>query len=201
LSIRSSTASRRRSDALSSGVAMADDPDHEKAEAQLDQILHLIGQVVTGWAELDNSLIHLLARLAGCRPKAAGIIYYALDAFSTRLAVIKGLAQHKLRKGRDRTALLRFLDRLHQLGTTRNDIVHAVYQMVYMPQRRKTVIKKMVFRSARKAPHQETIAQTGELETHVRLLQDARLWLNIYRWGPRSRSGPRRPGHPLSSLS
>ena len=45
-------------------------------------------------------------------------------------------AQHKLRPGKDRTALLQFLERLKKLATKRNDIVHAVYLMVY--ERKKT---------------------------------------------------------------
>jgi len=75
------------------------DPDREKAERQFNVILHLIGQVVVAWGEMDDTLIYVLARLSGSRLKAAGITYYALDALSTRLAVIKGLAQHKLAKG------------------------------------------------------------------------------------------------------
>jgi hypothetical protein len=46
--------------------------------------------------------------------KAAGIIYYALDASSTRLAVITGLAQHKLRPGKDRTEVLRKIGKIGQ---------------------------------------------------------------------------------------
>src|SRR5262249_53963395 len=75
-------------------------PDLEKAERQFDVILHLIGQVVVAWGKMDDALIYVLARLSGSRPKAAGITYYALDALSTRLAVIKGLAQHKLKAGK-----------------------------------------------------------------------------------------------------
>ena len=111
----------------------------EKVHQQFDVILHLIGQVVIEWGELDDSLIHLLAILSGCRLRTAGITYYALDAFSTRLAVIKGLAQHKLRKGKKRTKLLEFLERLSKLGKTRNDIIHAIYRIIYDPK-----IEKMV---------------------------------------------------------
>jgi hypothetical protein len=167
---------------------MANDPGHEKAEARFDTILHLIGQVVVGWGELDDSLIHLFARLAGCRLQAAGIAYYALDAFSTRLAVIKGLAQHKLRQGRRRKALLEFLERLKKLGNTRNDIIRAVYHIVYDPRDKKWVVKKWIFRSARKQLYQETLAQTGELENHLELLRSARFWLGMSGWlSPRSR--------------
>src|SRR5205807_9267707 len=126
--------------------------------------------------------IHLLSRLAGCRPKAAGIIYYALDAFSTRLSVITGLARHKLRSGRERTNLLRFLSRLQKLATTRNDIIHAVYQIVRQPKPQKSYVEKMVFRSAREILFQKTRAQAGELETHARLVRGARTWLGLHGW-------------------
>jgi hypothetical protein len=164
------------------GTFMHDDTDREKAQIKFDVILHLIGQVVVAWGELDNSLIHLLARLAGCKLKAAGITYYALDAFSTRFAVIEGLAQHKLKTGKKRTTLLEFLERLSKLGTTRNDIIHAVYHMVYDPKPGKWIIKKIVFPSARNDLYQETIAQTGELETHLQLLINARSWLYMNGW-------------------
>jgi hypothetical protein len=158
---------------------MPSDADQHQLE---DEILHLIGQVVTAWAELDDSLIHLLAKLAGCQPKAAGIIYYALDAFSTRLAVIEGLARHKLKTGKRRTALLQFIERLKKLATARNDIVHAVYNVVYKPKAKGPILIKKVFRSAREQLFQETVAQTGELETHVRLLGGAKQWLFLSGW-------------------
>jgi hypothetical protein len=127
-------------------------------------------------------VIHLLARLSGSRLKAAGITYYALDAFSTRLAVIKGHAQHKLKAGKKQTDLLKFLEHLGKLGTTRNNIIHAVYRKVYDPKKGKLVIRKMVFRSARKQLHQETLAQTGELETHLQELRNAWFWLFFAGW-------------------
>jgi hypothetical protein len=156
--------------------------DQEKVQAQFDVILHLIGQIVVAWGLLDESLIRLLARLLGCRPKAAGIAYYALDATSTRLAVIRGLAEHKLKPNKKRMNLLAFLTRLEKLGTARNDIIHAVYGIVYDPKISKWKIEKMIFRSARKELYQLTIAQTGELETHLRLLRGARLWLWASSW-------------------
>jgi hypothetical protein len=162
----------------------------EAGEAKFDALLHLIGQVVVAWGEMDDLLIHLLARLAGCKLRAAGVTYYALDAFSTRLAVINGLAQHKLKAGKKRTALLEWLERLNKLGKTRNDIIHAVYRMFYDPKLGKWVIKKMVFRSARKDLYQETIAQTGELETHLQLLRNARFWLYMNRWMSPARKLP-----------
>ena len=55
--------------------------------------------------------------------------------------------------------------------------------MVYLPNPPKTIIRKMVFRSAREKLYQETIAQTGELETHVRFLRGARLWLEAFWMG------------------
>jgi hypothetical protein len=168
---------------------MSADAD-EKSEHDFDVLLHLIGQVVVAWGEMDDMLIHLLARLAGFNLKAAGVTYYALDAFSTRLAVIKGLAQHKLRTGKRRTNLLEFLERLGKLGTTRNDIIHAVYRRIYDPKLGKRVIKKMVFRSARKDLYQETLAQTGELETHLKLLSDARFWLQMSGWTSSRRKLP-----------
>jgi hypothetical protein len=161
---------------------MDTDPEYEKVQRQFDQILHLIGQVVIAWGELDDSLIRLLAHLSGSRLKAAGVTYYALDAFSTRLAVINGLAQHKLKAGRKRTDLLAFLAKLNKLGTTRNDIIYAVYHVVYDSKKRKWVIKKWVFRSARKELYLETLAQTGELETHLDRLRDARTWLFLSGW-------------------
>lgn len=157
----------------------------DDAETRFAEILYLIGAVVTAWSLLDDALIRLLAKLAGCRPKSAGIIYYALDAFSTRFAVIRGLAQHKLRPGKDRTNLLAFLKRLEKLATTRNDIVHAVYHMVYEPDG-KSYVRKMVFRSAREKLYQEMLAQTGELQTHARLVRGARTWLELHGW---TRSG------------
>jgi hypothetical protein len=168
-------------------LVMDSDPAYEKAQAQFDQILHLIGQVVIAWGELDDSLIHLLARLSGCRLKSAGITYYALDAFSTRLTVITGLAQHKLRKGKNRDNLLAILSKLSKLGTARNDIVHAVYRVVFDPKRGKRgkwVIKKWVFRSARKELYQETLAQTGELKTHLDRLRGFRTWFALSGWHP-----------------
>lgn len=170
---------------------MSSDDDLDRAEAKLAQILYLIGNVVAAWAALDDPLIHLLARLAGCKPKAAGIMYYALDATRTRLTLIKGLAQHKLRKGKDRTELLKFLTRLDGLATTRNDIVHAVYQKIYDPKKDKWIIRKMVFRSVREKLYQKTVAQTGELKTHIRLLESARSWLFLSGWMVRLR--PLRP--------
>jgi hypothetical protein len=172
------------------GAFMHDDPDREKAQIKFDVILHLIGQVVVAWGKLDDLLIHLLARLAGCKLKASGVTYYALDALSTRLAVIKGLAHHKLKPGKKRTALLEFLNRLQKLGTTRNDIIHAVYRMVYDPKSGKWIIKKTVFRSARNDLYQETIAQTGELETHLQLLLNARFWLYMNGWMAPARKLP-----------
>ena len=173
---------------------MHSDPGYEKAQAQFDQILHLIGQVVMAWGELGDSLIHLFARLSGSRLKSAGITYYALDAFSTRLAVITGLAQHKLKASRKRTSLLEFLAKLSKLGTARNDIIHAVYRIVFDPKRGKRgkwVIKKWVFRSARKELYQETLAQTGELETHLDRLRGARDWLVFSGWtSPATRLPP-----------
>jgi hypothetical protein len=71
---------------------------------------------------------------------------------------------------------------LDKLATTRNEIVHAVYRPVYLPNG-KIVIRKSVFRSARKTLNAETIAQTGELQHHVRFLKDAQLWLNLSGWG------------------
>ena len=156
--------------------------DFDLADEELAKILYLIGLVVAAWAELDDYLIRLLARLIGCKPKAAGIIYYALDAFSTRFAVINGLAQHKLKVSKKRTELLGFLKRLNKLATTRNNMIHAVYHKVYTPDSGKTVIRKAVFRSKLETLHQETLAQTGELETHLNLLAGARLWLFLSGW-------------------
>jgi hypothetical protein len=169
------------------------DPDLEKAERQFDVILHLIGQVVVAWGEMDDTLIYVLARLSGSRPKAAGITYYALDATSTRLAVIKGLAQHKLKaRKKKRTDLLKLLDRLGKLGRTRNDIIHAVYRLIYDPKPGKWMITKMVFRSAREALYKETLAQTGELENHLEQLSDVRFRLRIFSdLVPRPREGRR----------
>jgi len=157
------------------------DPDLDKAQRQFDVILYLIGQVVVAWGEMDDTLIHVLARLSGNRPKAAGITYYALDALSTRLAVIKGLAQHKLKAGKKkRTDLLKLLDRLGKLGRTRNDIIHAVYRLIYDPKPDKWMIKKMVFRSLRETLYRETLAQTAELEDHLEQLSDVRFRLRIF---------------------
>jgi hypothetical protein len=172
--------------------AIKGDPDLEKAEKQFDVILHLIGQVVVAWGEMDDTLIYVLARLSGSRPKAAGIMYYALDAFSTRLVVIRGLAQHKLKAGKKRADLIRLLDQIGKLGRTRNDIIHAVYRLIYDPKPNKWIIKKMVFRSARETLYKETLAQTGELENHLELLNSVRFGLRVFSdLVPRPRKSPR----------
>jgi hypothetical protein len=163
------------------------DPGLQKAENQLDVILHLIGQVVVAWGEIDEALIYLLARLSGSRPKPAGITYYALDALSTRLAVVKGLAQHKLKAGKKRSDLLRLLEKLRKLGTTRNDIIHAVYRLTYEPESGRWTIKKMVFRSARETLYKETLAQTGELENHLEQLSSVGFSLRSFCEVPRPR--------------
>src|SRR5262245_60128186 len=129
---------------------------------------------------MDDTLIYVLARLSGSRPKTAGITYYALDALSTRLAVIKGLAQHKLKAGKKRADLLKMLDQIGKLGRTRNDIIHAVYRLIYDPKPNKWIIKKMVFRSASETLYKETLAQTVELENHLELLSSVRLGLRVF---------------------
>lgn len=168
--------------------------DHDKHDTpsrdEYDEhstILYLIGLVVSGWSELDNSLIFLLSNLAKCDLKSAGVIYYALDAFSTRLSVISGLALHRMKKSKRRDQLLDFLHRLRKLATTRNDIIHAVYSLERSAG--KTVVTKSVFRSQRDTLYVKTKAQTGELETHIERLATARQWLawSGYTHIPRSR--------------
>jgi hypothetical protein len=68
------------------------DAEYDRIMEEFDTILHLMGQIVAAWASLDEALMQLLATLAGCEPKAAGVIYYALDAFSTRHSVATLLA-------------------------------------------------------------------------------------------------------------
>jgi hypothetical protein len=162
--------------------------NQQQAQDKYDQILHLIGRVVAAWARLDDPLIELLSRLAGCRPKSAAIMYYALDATSTRLAMITGLAQHKLRKGKRRTDLLAFLKRLEKLATTRNDIVHANYSVILRVKDGKLLVRKRVVRSARAQLLVDTLAQTGELATHARFVNGAGFWLLVNGWSVRHRA-------------
>ena len=84
----------------------------------------------------------------------------------------------KARKKRDE--LLKLLDQLGKLGRTRNDIIHAVYRLIYDLKPNKWVIKKMVFRSARETLYKETLAQTGELENHIEQLGSVRFHLRVF---------------------
>ncbi len=76
--------------------------------------------------------------------------------------------------------MLKLLEQLGKLGRTRNDIIHAVYRLIYDPKPGKWIIKKMVFRSARETLYKETLAQTGELENHLEQLSNVRFGLRVF---------------------
>ncbi len=179
---------------MANGDETEDDPEFARVMEEYNVILRLIGEVVTKWASLDDRLIWLLSYLAGCEPQPAGVIYYALNAFSTRYEVIKALAQHSLGEGEPRDHLLPFLDQLSRLATVRNDIVHAVYKITIdaseAEKKRKITIEKHVFRSQRKELHQKIKAQTGELVTHCNKLDNAVLFLVVFNFLASGRPRP-----------
>jgi hypothetical protein len=156
-----------------------DDPSHREAMALLTKIQQRIGAVVNGWATLDNSLIHLLARLAGCPSYSAGIIFYSLNSLATQVSIIKGLAKHNLDDDDIRTEIMTTLTRLRELSNTRNEFVHSVYYISRNPDKTKWIVKKSTFRSERKELVSENNAQTGEIEHHLLLINDLETSLTL----------------------
>jgi hypothetical protein len=182
---------------------MAEDPkdsEHQAAIDLMDQVMYLVGQVVNAWAILDNNLIWLIAKIAKCPTYSAGIIYYSLNAFASRLAIAKGLTQHNIDDEQRKLGVLNVLERLRSLSNTRNDIVHAEFKIVHDSKRhKKWRVTKHLFRAERQQLITEADAQIGELRDHLKRVNaiTRELYALHHSFPSRKRSSSRKKQHAL----
>src|ERR1700733_10821740 len=140
------------------------------------KVLQLIGEVVADWAAIEEHLATLLAKASRCPIDSAVIILYALNSFTARLSVVKAAVQHSMNDHPDQEMILRVLAKLRDLNSVRNDLIHSSY--VLNMGKKATMMRKTV-RSERAVPVKLTKTQTGEIETHLTQLMQARQFFHF----------------------
>jgi hypothetical protein len=157
------------------------DPELEAALGHSEEVIYLLGGVVTAWSALDDSLIRLLAKIAKCPLRNAGIIYFSVSSMRARLNILKSLAQHALANPDDAGRVLPVIDTALELNKKRNGFIHASYPLVHNPRlrRRKWRMKRIGSRPEKVLPVAALDAQTGDLKTHVGQVNALRLSVTL----------------------
>lgn len=63
----------------------------EPSKALFDEFYIQVGMAITGWANLDNELFTTCARIIGCSPRRAAVIYYRTPTIDSRLTLADDL--------------------------------------------------------------------------------------------------------------
>jgi hypothetical protein len=146
----------------------------ERMIAQHKKILQMIGEVVAEWASVENRLAVLLAKGAKCSDETGRIILFSLNSFAARLATVRAVVLHCMKDHPDQHLILLVLTKLRDLSAARNDLVHSSY--VIQAGKRPAMYRKIV-RSERAIPVQQIRTQTGEIETHLQMLNQVEQFL------------------------
>jgi hypothetical protein len=103
-----------------------DESSYQLSPAEDDpEVIRLLGIITARWASMDIILERLLGKLLNNEP-AANVIYYSLESFGARLAVITNLAVEIVKDDNpSKAALVTLLERLNRLSSVRNKIIYS----------------------------------------------------------------------------